>query len=380
MKKIILFLGFCALLVGCKQEATVIPVLDDLIADYREDDAIRLEVSADQITLDPTKRRGQALLVTWEPLKEIEAHYPVKYLFKMDLTENNFTTSIPAIEMPEGVYFQTYTNDDLEKLIRSYWQRIETGAVSISVRVIAQVSSEEKVIKPLYSTLPISVTPYQIEASSLFVYGSAVGANMIEMKEVVAGEIYSWRGRLNAGAFKIATVMDQAYPAYGKGEGDEVILMEDDNQAGGDFVVGKDGFYAVILDRINGKIDIEEVPYLQIYFGGSATPTGWNTPPEMEFDVFTPNICTATVSLTAATDNGNGTFTGGEFKFSTEPNFSSGTLQLRPARAQGSIQTDQHVQASSAPDWKWLVKPGETGRYRVVLDIKSMKVQFIKID
>src|SRR5690606_10802239 len=171
------------LLVGCKQESVVIPVLDDLIAEYREDDAIRLEVSDHQIVLDPTKRREQALLVTWEPLKEVEAHYPVKYLFKMDVTANDFTTSIPTIEMPEGIYFKTYTHEDLEKLLRNHWQRVESDAVSISIRVIAQVASGEKFVKPLYSTLSILVTPYQIESSSLFIYGTAtVGANMVEMQ------------------------------------------------------------------------------------------------------------------------------------------------------------------------------------------------------
>ncbi|NGF55173.1 SusF/SusE family outer membrane protein [Parapusillimonas sp. SGNA-6] len=377
MKRLLLFIGMSILLVGCKQESVVIPVLDDLIAEYREDDAIRLEVSDHQIVLDPTKRREQALLVTWEPLKEVEAHYPVKYLFKMDVTANDFTTSIPTIEMPEGIYFKTYTHEDLEKLLRNHWQRVESDAVSISIRVIAQVASGEKFVKPLYSTLSILVTPYQIESSSLFIYGTAtVGANMVEMQEVVPGEIYSWRGKFNPGSFKIAEVMDQPYPAYGKGEGDEIVLMESEGQPGEDFIVNEEGVYAIILDRINQKIAIQEVPYLNIYFGGSATPTAWSTPPVMVWDVFKPNICTITTQLVGKNPDGSG----GELKFSTQPNFSSGTLQLRPWRPEASILSDLHVQASSAPDWKWRVQPGEAGRYTIVLDVRSMKVQFIKID
>ncbi len=379
MKRLLLFIGIFMLLIGCKQEATVIPVLDDMIADYREDDAVRLEVSSQQITLDPAKRRDQALLVTWEPLKEIEAHYPVKYLFKMDVTENDFTTAIPAIEMPEGVYFKTYTHDELEKLIRSHWKRIESDAVSISVRVIAQVSSEEKFIKPLYSTRPVSVTPYHIESSSIFIYGNATeGANMIEMREVVAGEIYSWRGKLNPGSFKIATIMDQPYPAYGKGDGDGIVLMDSEDQSGEDFTIDEAGFYAIVLDRINQRIDIQEVPYLNIYIGGGATPAGSfaGAPFPLEWDVYSPNIGMITLFLTQVVGT-----TGGEFKFSTEANFSAATLQLRPWKAEASIQTDLDVLAAgNSPDWKWRVQPGETGRYQIILDIKSMKVQFIKID
>src|SRR5690606_4059551 len=148
------------------------------------------------------------------------------------------------------------------------------------------------------------------------------------------------------------------------------VLMEDETQSGDDFTVDKEGFYAFVLDRINHRVDLQEVPYLNIYFGGSATPTGWNTPPVMQWDVFRPNICTITTQITS----------GGELKFSTQMNFSSGTLQLRPWQPEASIQSDLNVQASSAPDWKWRVQAIEGGRYTVILDIKSMKVQFVKID
>jgi hypothetical protein len=380
MKRLLLLIGLLSFF-GCKEETDLFPVLEDLIEDYRRDDAIRLEISSNQVILDPQFRRDQALLVTWEPLTEIEAQYPVKYLFKMDLTENNFTTSTPTIEIPEGEYFKTFTHDELQNLIRSYWKKVEIDPISISVRVIAQVSSEEKYIIPLYSTLDVSVTPYQLTSSSLFVYGSATGlSNMIEMDEAVPGEIYAWRGRLSPGAFKIATIMDQSYPAYGKGEEDAVILLDSEDEGGNDFVVEKEGIYSILLDRTSKRINIEEVRYMDVYFGGSATPTAWNNPPAMEWNVFKPNICTITTTLTAATVNTNGSYSGGELKFSTESNFSSGTQQLRPWQAQASILSDFDVQESSAPDWKWLVKPGESGQYKVVLDIKSMKVQFIKID
>lgn len=381
MKKLSLILGLI-LLYGCKDSKDLFPVLDDLVANYRVDDAIRLEVSSDKIALNPQARREQALLVTWEPLKDIEAHYPVKYLFKMDLTENNFTTSIPAMEMPEGVFFKTYTHDELESLIRTHWKRVETGNISISVRVIAQVSSEEKYITPLYSTLDVLLTPYQITSSPLFIAGSSVaGGNMIEMQEVVSGEIYSWRGKLYPGTFKIATVMDQAYPAYGRGEGNTMVLMEGEEDLGEDFVIVEEGIYSFILDRINNRMDVQAVPYLNMYFGGSGSPTGWNNPPLMEWDTFQPHICTITTTLTPATVSGSGAFSGGELKFSTEPSFpGAGVVQLRPWKPDASIVTDLDVMANDRRDWKWRVRPGEGGRYLIKLDVKSMKVQFIKID
>ncbi len=376
MKRILFFIGVFILFAGCKQEATVVPVLEDLIADYRQDDAIRLEVSEKQITLDPTKRREQALLVTWEPLTDIEAHYPVRYLFKMDVTENDFTTSIPAIEMPEGVFFKTYTHEELEKLIRTHWQRIESGTVSISVRVIAQVSSEEKVIKPLYSTIPIAVTPFQIEASSLFVYGNATGvANMLEMEEIVPGEIYAWRGKFRAGSFKVATVMDQAYPAYGSGDGDQMILMQSEDDPGGSFLIEREANYAILVDRLQRRVSIEEVPYVNLYIGGGATPAGTftnGTPLPLSWDIYKPHVASITTSLVA-----------GETKVTTTLTnpFSAGTIQLMAKKPNASILTDlDMMQSNNVPDWKWQVLADQAGRYRIVLDTKSMKIQFIKLD
>ncbi|WP_196938424.1 SusE domain-containing protein [Sphingobacterium pedocola] len=371
MKKLVYMLGVL-LFFSCKESEPVMPQLEDLIAAYREDDAIRLEVSSTKISLEPIKRREQALLVTWEPLREIESHYPVRYLFKMDVTENNFTTSIPLEEMPEGVFFKSYTHDELNHLIRNFWYKVGGDDVRISVRVIAQVQSDAKFIKPLYSTLDVNLTPFQLDSKPLFLYGSAMGAgntNMIDMQEAIQGEIYTWRGLLHPGSFKIAKVMDQSFPAFVKDGEDGLKVSEsaaDDDEG---FKITKQGNYAILLDRINLKIYITEIPYLRVYFGGSATPTGWNTPPLMNWDMYKPNVCTLTTSLAA-----------GEVKFSTEPNFSTATLQLRPWRPNASIAQDNDVLASVLQDWKWRVNADEAGMYTIILDVKSMKVQFIKLD
>lgn len=361
----------------CTKEEDVVPVLEDLVADHRQDDAIRLEVSSQKIVLDPAKRREQALLVTWEPLKEVEALYPVEYLFKMDLTESGFTTAIPTEKMREGLYFKTFTHEELEKLIRQQWNRQGNNEVSISVRVIAQVHSAEKYTIPLYSTLDIGVTPFSLESSPLFLYGSATGngTSMIEINEEVEGEIYAWRGRLQAGEFKIAYVFDQPYPAFGVDSHGDLVELLSENDLGTGFVVEKEANYAILVDRVQRKISIEEISYVNVYMGGGATPAGSFSSGvtfPLIWDIYRPHIATITINLV-----------GGEMKFTTSltNSFSGGTLQLMPTRPNASILTDLDVMFSNnVPDWKWLVSAQQAGMYRVVLDTKSMKIQFIKLD
>ncbi|MDR2282060.1 MAG: SusE domain-containing protein [Sphingobacterium sp.] len=369
MKKICLFI-IVLLCIGCKEDENLFAPLEDLVSQYRVDDAMVLEVSAQKIRLDPSKRREQALLVTWEPLKDIEALYPVKYLFKMDMTANGFTTSIPTKEAGKGQYYMSFTHEELEGMLRKNWKVQGTGEVSISVRVIAQVSSEDKFIKPLYSTRELVVKPFDVESKPLFIYGDAMLSNgMAELSEVLSGELYTWRGSLRKGDFLMAQVLDQEFPAFGKGSGDAVVEIMEDNAAVEKFKIEREGVYSILFDRTNLRIAIQEVPYAQIYFGGSATPTLWTSPVLMNWDVNRPNICTTITNLVA-----------GELKFSTQPNFSSGTLQLRPMKPDASINQDLDVMASMLKDWKWRTTAAESGRYYVELDVQSMKVKFVKIN
>lgn len=374
MKRILTVLLAIFCITGCSDEA-VHPEIEDLVGEYREDDAIRLEVSSRYIELDPLKRRDQALLVTWEPLTDIEKQYPVKYLFKIDLTENDFPTSVISEVLPEGVNYKTLTHEELENMIRRTWGRQGNNDVSVSVRVIAQITSEEKFIKPLYSTREFMVKPFNQESAPMFMYGDAFGAggssNMTELEEYRTGEIYTWRGHLSAGTFKIAQRIGEEYPAYVKGDGDHIELLEEPNPDAEGFAVPHDGNYRILVDRLNEKISMEEVPYLDLYFGGSGTPTAFNqTPVQLTWDVYQPHIGTITTELKA-----------GECKFTTELNFSGGTLQLRPKKADASIVSDLDVVASNNnPDWKWRVQANEAGTYRITLDVKSMKVQFLKLN
>ncbi|PRD50806.1 SusE domain-containing protein [Sphingobacterium gobiense] len=368
----ILLAVFC--LIGCRDEA-VSPEIEDLIGEYREDDAIRLEVSSRFIELDPLKRRDQALLVTWEPLTDIEQQYSVKYLFKIYLTENGFPTSVVSEVLPEGMNYKVFTHQELENLIRRVWGRQDNQDVSVSIRVIAQIISEEKFIKPLYATQEFVVRPFNLEPAPMFMYGDVFGtggiSNMIALEEYSAGEIYIWRGKLLQGTFKIAQKLGEEYPAYVKGEGDHMELIEAPNADTKGFTIPHDGNYRILVDRLNEKISMEEVPHLELYFGGSATPTAFNQPPKpLVWDVYKPHIGTITTDLSA-----------GECKFSTELNFSGGTLQLRPRKPDASIVSDIDIIASNNnPDWKWRVQANQAGTYRITLDVKSMKVQFLKLN
>src|SRR5690606_41721838 len=90
--------------------------------------------------------------------------------------------------------------------------------------------------------------------------------------------------------------------------------------------------------------------------------------PLMSWDPFKPHVCTYTIMLSS----------GGELKFSTQQNFSSGTPQFFANKPDASIEDDLNLFAGTSPDWKWRVQPGQEGVYLVTVDEQAMTVLFEK--
>ena len=57
-----------------------------------------------------------------------------------------------------------------------------------------------------------------------------------------------------------------------------------------------------------------------------------------------------------------------------------GGYNLRPAEANASITDNRLVVRTGGDDWKWKIKPEETGMYRVTVDLSEMTILFEKAD
>lgn len=337
---------------------------------------LKMEVSSQSIILDPNKPNERALIFTWEPGRDRGPNTKItKYIFRLDVADNDFETSITSVEMQEGVYFKSFTSQELNNLLRAKWNRPQDQAIEIEARIIAQVEHPDLYVLPDYSTIKFKVTAYELEPNPLFVVGTATTAGWdpeksLQMNEVSVDELYNWRGKLSKGELKILKQVTSLFPSYNMGgteqEMQEVESEEGDNKL---FNIPKDGVYSITLNRRSMEIAIEEVKLENVTLGGSATDAGWGVDRiPMEWLPNNPHICEVVTNLKA-----------GEIKFGTVAGTWGSNPVIRPLVADASIQTDLNFIIAVTPDLKWKVNPEEAGRYRISIDIKNQKISFDKI-
>lgn len=360
---------FIISIVSCNDDSIDLPIYDNIT----EGNPLKLEVSEDSIVLNQAYANEQALLFTWEDGRERSPDSELTYFFKLDIANNNFESSIVTEEMPDGIYFKSYTAKELNDLIENHWKKPLGENIELSARVIAKVSSEDKYRKPDYSTVSFTVKSYTHEANPLFIVGDATSAGWntekaLMMNEVEAKRVYSWRGSMSAGNFKFLQQLGEMIPSFNKGSDNNTFVERTSKDQPDDlFTIEESGLYTLILHRHTKKISYKKVEFQNVYYVGSAAPTGWGNFIEMNWKINQPNIFETTLNLSA-----------GEIKFTVEKNYNSPTF--RPLKPDASIVDDLNIQVMMDPDWKWKVKPEEAGKYKITLDTESLRIEFKRLD
>lgn len=369
----LLLLFSLSFFISCNEkEENVASVINDNIT---TGNPLELTVSSENVTLNQDNWDKEAVSFTWKPGRSRGENRGLTYLFKMDVAGKNFTTPIPTEEIWEeeihnGIYTKTYTNKQLNDLISQQWKDYLGGEIKLSVRVIAKVISNDKYVKPDYSTLDFSVKSYVPSSVPLFLIGDATPAqwelsSAISMTEVENGDVYKWRGSLTSGGFKFLFSKDSWLPSYNKGENSNTIVKRtSEDEPDNLFPVQLEGTYSVVLHRYENRIDWQKIKYMSVFFVGD--PSAWNFQ-EMDWAPDNPDVFVLTTKLY------------GTFKFKSRPDW--GSSPFRPINTEGSILTDtEQIQTEMWPDSNWKVKESEEGEYRISLDTKNLKVEFRKLN
>lgn len=341
-----------------------------------EGNPLNMEASTRSLVLNPDRPNERAMIFTWEPGRDRGPETKItKYIFRLDVADNNFETSIDATTMPEGVFFKSFTTKELNNLLRSKWNREQDQPVEVEARIIAQAEHPDLYLLPDYSTIKFKVTPYELPSKPLFLVGTAASGGWepeksLGMKEIETGELYNWRGKLKKGEFKILQQATDLFPAYIMGSSDkEMVEVESDDENNSFFNIPKDGTYSITLNTNTLEISIEEVKLELVALGGSATDVGWDANRIiMEWLPNNPNVCEVVANIKA-----------GELKFATVPGAWGSNPAIRPLKANSSILTDLDFIIVGSPDTKWKVLPEEAGRYKISIDIKNQRISFEKI-
>ena len=356
-----------------EKEENVTSVINDNIT---TGNPLELTVSSENVTLNQDNWDKEAVSFTWKPGRSRGENRRLTYLFKMDVAGKNFTTSIPTEEIWEeeinnGGYTKSYTHKQLNDLISKNWKEYLGGEINLSVRVIAKVISNDKYVKPDYSTLDFSVKSYIPSSVPLFLIGDATPAqwelsSAISMTEVENGDVYKWRGYLVNGRFKFLFSRESWLPSYNKGEnGNTIVKRTSEDEPDNLFPIQLEGTYSLVLHRYENRIDYQPVKFPKIFFVGDAT--GWAFQ-EMDWSLDHPDIFETKLTLREGT-----------FKFLDDADWGANVFKPTMENAPPS-HTEVNYTSEYHPDWKWKVNAEDVGLYKISLDTRNLKMTVKKLN
>ncbi|WP_348822195.1 TIM-barrel domain-containing protein [Flavobacterium aestuarii] len=140
---------------------------------------------------------------------------------------------------------------------------------------------------------------------------------------------------------------------------------------------GENGTYKITVNVSTKVIKIEKLnDFATLSITGDATSIGWNPKGlPMDHDLNTPNIFTWTGKLSASDGTSQG-----RFKFHSGPNNWCDDTWMYASVADQSLssKTYEIFPGCSGPDNKWKVKEGETGTYKIIVDVAAKTININK--
>ncbi|WP_029905372.1 SusF/SusE family outer membrane protein [Prevotella sp. 10(H)] len=343
------------------------------------DNPLVIESSASDIILTAEKANETAVTFTWNTGNDRGEGTTLTYNFKMDIADNNFQSSIPKEKMGEGVFTKSYTHEELNDMLLDRWKIKAGEATGMEAKIIADVNNSSIYLKPEVAVVPFTVKTYVTPPKPLYLVGSATTAGMDPAKgvlidETINGRLYSWKGNLKKGEFKLIQSQDNMLPSFNKGDGEfDIVERVDESEPDNMFPVEKDGLYGMYFSRKDMTFIYKYMPYENVLMVGSCTPAGWtitNSTP-MDWSPSAPTLFTYTGWLYA-----------GEIKLPLVKSDGSWEIPYLMPPVNGTTITGEWQEMmyvpEGNPDNKWVIPSDQAGNYILTVDTEAMKIKFEK--
>lgn len=332
---------------------------------------MNLVVDHDDLTLVEANAAQPAITFTWNPATVGGASAEKRYWFKMDVADNNFSTSIPKTEILSANLSMSFTVEELNDLLQGWGIPAGTPSV-IEAEVIAECTRMTTYIKPEVSKIKFTVTGYQPEPKPLFIFSSAFTPDgYAAMTELVANKKYRWKGLLDEGTtFYMGNSTEAKGTAYGMGT-DMYAIAACDYSSPAFFTVPRKAQWILTatLTTLELEWGIDRLPYDNVWMVGDATPAGWDIdhPWPMNHDEHRPEIFYY-----------DGYLNQGEMKCPLQSDRGWGCDYLMPLEGGTSQDGDPAIQVvpGGNPDNKWnITAPGD---YHLEINTSLMTITFEK--
>lgn len=365
MKKFRLILSCVSLLLGlvcvsCKDDENL------------NSDTVFPEVSAsnDNVVLDGSAPYDEAVKFSWT-----KGEYDnVTYILQMVKAGGNFNESV-AFEAGEGVYEYSFTNQELNKVMKDEFNVTGSNEIELDYRIHAKnneneawsQSSQFKTIKvKTYDADEVEEPVEPSIAENLYLYGTALpeGAYAKMQTSYASQNEFVWRGDLQSGNYKFVLEEGTTSPSYNKGSSDNAIVYEDEESEAG-FAISENGGYEITVNVETLTHDIKKLEgytYYNLWIQGSATnnelvimtPYADNT----KIFYYFGELNTGTFKINTTADGSGDSFYASDNSY----DLTYGGIDLTVSKG------------SSATEWQTTYKD----LYMVVLDTENNKIDFAR--
>lgn len=324
------FVAMLSLLVSCEKSVRIeLPTPED---------QMHLNVSKESVEITFFSDEQTAVTFSWNTSGYAAQGRTVRYSFKMDISGNNFETSIPKVDVT-GVNSISFSPSQLKGFLDD-WDITDGTKVMVEAEVIATLVETESIETQKYEKPEVSKVTFELTC------------RQEEIQIQIGGQTYPF---VNNMAFIV--VDNPSDVKCVSGSYSKTIS------------VPEKGLWFFGLNYENRSINVARP---QIWMLGDADINGWTLGgmPEM----------------VASDESGkikkwNGILFPGEMKFPLTfggEGFSRPYLMPMSENAPLSNASVQLLQ-TGYPDLKWKVNESDAGEYNITLDIENMTISFEKL-
>lgn len=220
----------------------------------RSNSVIRMTTSADRVVLDESAPDAVVLTVEWSEAHPYGNEYITTYQYQIDAVGSKAVAKKEYED--DNVYRREYTNAELQSMLVDYFGCLTSTPVTLNLTVTASFEGPRVVIPDIATASVVIKTygPKQYKADRLFMAGSAVGGESIELTPTSAtSDIYTWTGALAAGKINFPVIYGDENNAISPARADEAIT---DNEMPAVMVDAASANYWVIPTADNYRITI----------------------------------------------------------------------------------------------------------------------------
>ena len=334
MKNIISKVGFFAailsLSISCEKSVRI-----DLPA---PEDKMLLKASKESVEVSFFSTEQSAISFSWNNSGYASEGRTVQYHFKMDISGNNFETSIPKIDVT-GTNTISFSSAQLKDCLDG-WKIQDGTKVMVEAEIIASLVESGPVEEQKYEKPEVSKVTFELLCTSE------------DIQIVTGGETWSF---INNMAF---VVVDNPSDVKCVSGSSEFSLN-----------VPEKGLWFFGLDYENHSVRFQRP---EMWMLGDADQNGWwlGGMPEIPSSDQSGKIKKWNGLLFPGTMKISLTFGGDDY---TRP-------YLMPMSENASLSSaDIQLVPTGYPDYKWEVKADEAGEYNIIVDIENMTIRFEKL-